>query len=117
MKNIPSNVISDIESGRKTLQKGKWGQQQPGEKRCNLLKTHIKELDNKLCFTMRPVLSCAPGCSSNETKSKTYDFHCMERNPASLNLKKRIEKGANPDLSQKPVSMTKSLNIPLSCKA
>ena len=117
MKNIPSNVISDIESGRKTLQKGKWGQQQPGEKRCNLLKTHIKELDNKLCFTMRPVLSCAPGCSSNETKSKTYDFHCMEKNPASLNLKKRIEKGANPDLSQKPVSMTKSLNIPLSCKA
>ncbi|KOX68248.1 Vitellogenin, partial [Melipona quadrifasciata] len=91
--NIHTNVISDIESGRQTYEKGNLDSQQSGEKRCSILKTHTKELDNKLCFSMRPVLSCAPGCISNETKSKTYEFHCMERNPASLNLKKRIEKG------------------------
>ncbi|KAK1126495.1 hypothetical protein K0M31_005130 [Melipona bicolor] len=115
--NIYTNVISDIESGRQTSETGNLGSQQSGQKRCSILKTHTKELDNKLCFSMRPVLSCAPGCISNETKSKTYEFHCMDKNPASLNLMKRIEKGANPDLSQKPVTMTKTLNIPLSCNA
>ena len=50
-------------------------------------------------------------------KTKSYKFHCTEKNESSLNLKKRVEKGANPDLSQKSVSMSQSIEVPLACAA
>lgn len=111
-----SNVISDSESGRLDTEMSNWGYQNVN-KRCMIHRTQVKETDDKICFTMRPVVSCASGCTAIETKSKAYKFHCMEKNEAAMKLKKRIEKGANPDLSQKPVSITEELNVPLVCKA
>ncbi|XP_033336974.2 vitellogenin isoform X1 [Megalopta genalis] len=114
-----SNVISDIDVGRENTEK--FGYQHSGEepsgKQCIIHRTQVKEHEDKLCFTIRPVVTCAPGCSPAETKDKMYQYHCIERNEASLKLKKRIEKGANPDLSQKPISASWSINVPLSCKA
>lgn len=111
-KNRQSNVISDSESGRLGADVSNYS-----NKRCMIHRTQVKETDDKICFTMRPVVSCASGCTAVETKSKEYKFHCMEKNEAAMKLKKRIEKGANPDLSQKPVSITEELNVPLVCKA
>ncbi|CAL7934467.1 unnamed protein product [Xylocopa violacea] len=115
-----SNVISDAESGRTDTEQETWGYHHgthTGEKRCSTHKTHIHETDDKICFSVRPVLACAAGCTATETKSKNYQLHCMERNEAALRLKKRIEKGARPDLSQKPISMSQRISVPLACKA
>ncbi|XP_076766164.1 vitellogenin [Xylocopa sonorina] len=118
--NRQSNVISDAESGRTDTEQGTWGYHhgtQTGEKRCSTHKTHVHETDDKICFTVRPVLACAPGCSATEMKSKNYQLHCMERNEVALSLKKRIEKGARPDLSQKSISMSQRISVPLACTA
>lgn len=114
-----SNVISDVDAGRENAEK--WAYPRVGDrkndKRCDIHKTHVEEADNEICFSTRPIVGCAPGCSPVDTKQKKYQFHCMEKNEASLNLKKRIEKGAMPDLSQKSVSMSRSINVPLMCIA
>ncbi|KZC03969.1 PREDICTED: vitellogenin-like [Dufourea novaeangliae] len=118
-KTVQSNVISDVDAGRSNNEKWGYhqGDQQQSDKRCSTHRTQVLETDDNICFTIRPVVSCAPGCSPIETKTKNYQFHCMERNEASLNMKRRVEKGANPDLSQKSVSMSRPINVPLACKA
>lgn len=115
-----SNVVSDIDAGRKNTEKFSYQQssnEQPNEKECIIHRTQVKELDDKICFTTRPVVSCAPGCSPTEIKDKNYQFHCMPKTEAAMNLKKRIEKGANPDLTQKRVDMSNMIRVPLWCKA
>nr|WRI53860.1 vitellogenin [Bombus eximius] len=113
-----SNVISDKESGRTDTEESNWGyHKQIKSKQCNLMKTHIKETDVTICFTIRQVLSCAPGCHATEMKPKVYQYHCMKRNKTSVDLKNRINKGAKPDFSQKSVNFTETLNVPLACKA
>ena len=117
-KNHLSNVISDKESGRRDTEESNWGyHKQTKSKQCTIMRTHIKETENMICFTIRQVPSCAPGCWATEMKSKDYQYHCMKRNAASLALKARIEKGAKPDLSQKSVTLTEPINVPLACKA
>ena len=114
-----SNVISDVEAGRLNAAEQKWGRQgeKQGEKHSMIHRTKVIEVDDKICFSMRPVVSCGSGHTATETKNKNYQFHCMDRNAASLNMKKRIEKGANPDLSQKTVSMSRNISVPLACQA
>ncbi|OAD61537.1 Vitellogenin, partial [Eufriesea mexicana] len=115
-----SNVINDIESGRSTTELDNWGyhsQRKAGEKSCMKTRTEVREINGKICFSTRPVVSCTPGCSATETKSKDYQFHCMEENNRSLDLKRRIQNGANPDLSQKSVDMSHSIVVPLACTA
>ncbi|XP_053979658.1 vitellogenin-like [Hylaeus volcanicus] len=120
VRNRPSNVISDVDAGRTNEEIQKWGyhkELQSTNKRCNVHRTKVIEMDDKICFSIRPIAECSASCTATETKSKNYQFHCMERNEASLSMQKRVEKGANPDLSQKPVSMTKAVNTPLACEA
>lgn len=50
-------------------------------------------------------------------KSKAIQFHCVAKNSASEKVAQRIEKGANPDLTQKSVSKTVNQQLPISCKA
>ena len=113
-----SNVISDKESGRNDTEISNWGyHRQVTNKHCIILKTHIKETDNAICFTIRLVPSCAAGCWATETKPKDYQYHCMKKDKAAIALKNRINKGAKPDLSQKSVTFTEPINVPVSCKA
>ncbi|XP_071865217.1 vitellogenin [Bombus fervidus] len=113
-----SNVISDKESGRKDTEESNWGyHKQVTNKHCTILKTNIEETDNAICFTIRQVPFCAPGCWATETKPKDYQYHCMKKDRAALALKNRINKGAKPDLSQKSVTYTEPINVPLACKA
>ena len=114
------NVISDVDAGRLNAAEQKWGYHQggqQGERRGMFHRTKVIEVDDKICFSMRPVVSCESGYTATETKDKNYQFHCMETNAASLSMKKRIEKGANPDLSQKRVSMSRTISVPLACQA
>ncbi|XP_017797232.1 PREDICTED: vitellogenin-like [Habropoda laboriosa] len=116
----PSNVINEVESGRAITEWDNWGYskgQKKGDQRCSAYKTKVLESDENICFSTRPVYSCSNGCSATEMKSKNYQFHCMKRGDTALNLKRRIEKGANPDLTQKTVSMSHPINVPLACKA
>ncbi|XP_029035514.2 vitellogenin-like [Osmia bicornis bicornis] len=116
-----SNVISSLESGKSFPESTNWGYHQNKQtdenKRCTLFRTKVIEKNGKICFTTRPVVSCSPTCSPTETTTKNYSFYCTHKNEASLNMKQRIEKGANPDFSQKAVSMSESLEVPLACTA
>ncbi|KAG7213605.1 hypothetical protein KM043_002858 [Ampulex compressa] len=113
-----SNVISDREAGRSPSEGNNWGyhrsQSQEG-KRCMSYKTRMTSSSNEICFTTRPVPFCAPGCSATETKNKEYPYHCVPDNESSRQMKKRVEEGATPDLSQKPVSFSRAINVPLHC--
>ncbi|XP_076672909.1 vitellogenin [Andrena cerasifolii] len=114
------NVISDVDAGRLNAAEQKWGYHQgekQGERHGMFHRTKVIEVDDKICFSMRPVVSCASSHTATETRDKNYQFHCMDRNAASLNMKKRIEKGANPDLSQKTVSMSRTISVPVACQA
>ncbi|XP_076239410.1 vitellogenin [Calliopsis andreniformis] len=118
--NRQSNVISDVDAGRISTEHQNWGyhkNQQQDDKRKMTHRTQVVEVDDKICFSTRPVVSCVPGYTPTETTVKQYSFTCMETNEASLNLKKRVQKGANPDLSQKTVSMTRPISVPLACQA
>ncbi|XP_076174196.1 vitellogenin isoform X2 [Ptiloglossa arizonensis] len=119
-KNRQRNVINDVEAGRASIESNKWGYhsvKKDGNERCSTHRTQVIEEGDKICFTTRPIFACAANCSASETASKIYQFHCMERSEAAYKMKKRVEKGANPDLSQKPVSMSRSVNVPIACKA
>ncbi|XP_012139918.2 vitellogenin [Megachile rotundata] len=115
-----SNVINDIESGRSNVLGSNWGyhqDKQTDNKRCTIHRTKVIERNGQLCFTIRPVISCSPTCNATEMKTKNYQFHCTEKNEWSMKLKQRVEKGANPDLSQKSISMSQSIEVPLACVA
>nr|QPN77961.1 vitellogenin precursor [Centris tarsata] len=120
MSSRQSNVISDTESGRTNTEFDNWGYHQgkrAKQQKCSGHKIEVVEAGDKICFSKRPVTYCTGGCSATSTRAKSYDFHCMERNQRAMNLKKRIEKNAVPDLSELPVSMTRDINVPVSCKA
>lgn len=120
-----SNVISDREAGRSWTEDKKWGyhheHRDPQAKRCILYRTKIVE-GERICFTTRPLPICADGCKPTDVKTKKFPVHCMptrtpEEKEAAMHLKKRIEHGANPDMTQRPVSMSLSYEVPLSCSA
>ncbi|XP_043252525.1 vitellogenin-like [Colletes gigas] len=121
-KTIRSNVITDVDAGRADKEDEAWGyhqkQRKNNDKRCSAIhRTLVEKIDGKLCFTTRPIIACPSSCTATETKSKTYQFHCREINKESRELQKRIEKGASPDLSQKQVHMSRSIDVPFACEA
>ncbi|XP_076628457.1 vitellogenin [Colletes latitarsis] len=121
-KTVRSNVITDVDAGRIDEEVETWGyhqkQRKDDNKRCSAIhRTIVEKVDGLICFTTRPVIACPPRCTATETKSKSYQFHCMDIKKESLELQKRIEKGASPDFSQKPIYMSRSIDVPLACEA
>lgn len=115
----PGNVISDYEAGR-TSESGRNNNDDDDSResrRCMTHRTKVVMKDNQICFSLRPLPSCSSRCRSEETKSRDVQFHCVARSTASEKVAERVEKGANPDLTQKSVSYTKSYQLPISCKA
>nr|AUG84084.1 vitellogenin [Polyrhachis vicina] len=111
------DVISDIDAGRPptnwNLYSNKALQKEGESKNPFIYRTKIEERDSEICFSTRPI----PACEYNtptKTKFKTYEFFCKPRSQAEQ-LKRRVEQGANPDFSQKPVSHKKTYEVPLSC--
>ncbi|KMQ94517.1 vitellogenin precursor [Lasius niger] len=80
-------------------------------------RTRVDEKHNEICFSIRPLPQCDQNSEPVETKVKTYAFYCTEKNQVSAQLLERIQQGANPDLSQKPVSKTETYTVPVACQA
>jgi len=119
MHDHQSNVVSDREAGRPWTENKKWGyhhdNQNSQEKRCTNYRTKIVEEDEQICFTTRPLPICADGCKGVEMKTKKYPLHCVPKTESMLQLKKRIEQGANPNMIHRSVSKSHSYEIPFRC--
>ncbi|XP_001607396.1 vitellogenin [Nasonia vitripennis] len=109
----PGNVISEKEAGRET----ELSQDSDGAKHCMTHRTKIIRSKNEICFSLRPIPTCLSKCSPSSIKSKAIPFHCVAKNSASQKVAERVEKGANPDLTQKSVSKTLTEQLPINCKA
>ncbi|XP_025073621.1 vitellogenin-2-like [Pogonomyrmex barbatus] len=124
----PSNVINDKEAGRTSTEKqSNRGRTQENESSKSvemnegsnniLFRTRVFQEGNEVCFTTRPLSTCAEGTRPTQTKTKEYKVHCLTKNEESLELKRRIEQGANPDLSHKSVSKTHTFTVAYACAA
>ncbi|XP_011500236.1 PREDICTED: vitellogenin-like [Ceratosolen solmsi marchali] len=111
------NVISEQEAGRETQRNDNRDDSSNEESRCMSHRTKIIKTENEICFSLRPVPSCSSSCRPKNVKTKNIQFHCVNKSSAAEKVAQRIEKGANPDLSQKSVSKVEEFNIPISCKA
>ncbi|XP_011061918.1 PREDICTED: vitellogenin-2-like [Acromyrmex echinatior] len=132
-----NNVINDIEAGRLPRRNELWGYHNNNLKRKYNLnydseksnveknlpddsnavyRTKVILEGQEICFTIKPILTCREGYSSpSETKVEEVNLYCLPRNEESLLIKRRIEQGANPDFTRKPVSRSRPLSIPITC--
>lgn len=125
-----SNVISDREAGRTLTEDENWGYHQENQKKENrhrqkiqggqnqfVYRTKVFEEGEEICFTNRPVPTCEENTLPTPKTSKKYDLYCEPKNEESLAIKRRIEKGANPDFTRKPVSKSHVFQVPVNCYA
>lgn len=80
-------------------------------------RTKVVEEGNEICFTTRPVPTCREGTVPKEKKQKKLQLHCQPRNEESVMLKRRVEQGANPDLTRKPATKSHVFLVPSVCIA
>ncbi|XP_058799328.1 vitellogenin-like [Phymastichus coffea] len=111
------NIISEQEAGREHSFKSRKSNEENENGHCTRHRTLVTKTDNQICFSLRPVPKCSPGCSAEGERNVNIYFHCVRRTGTSERVAERIEKGANPDLSQKTASKTEKHRIPLFCKA
>ncbi|XP_018374343.1 PREDICTED: vitellogenin-3-like [Trachymyrmex cornetzi] len=133
----PNNVINDIEAGRLPTHSERWGYHNDNLKRkynfdydskkssserkdlpdnSNLIyRTKVVLEDEEICFTIKPVPMCRHGTKSREKKMKEFGLYCQPRNEESLLIKRRIEQGANPDFTRKPLSRSHTFQVPIVC--
>jgi len=111
-----SNVISDREAGRSWTEHKQWGYHHKDDQpMCVQYRTKIMEDNDSICFSTRPLPECVTQCVPHEMKTKQIALHCLPRNDTSEKMKRRIEQGANPDLSLRSVSKRISVEIPFAC--
>ena len=117
--NRPSNVISYGESGRErsSSTSGHHDEESNKSSRCTTHRTKVIHGDTDTCFSLRPLPACSKGCESSNTKEKNVDLHCVKNSEASEKLAERIRQGANPDLSEKSVTKSMKMSVPVSCKS
>lgn len=114
-----ANVISDKEAGRTMRENEKKKSENPNtqQKNCSSYRTTVIQRNGQICFTTRPLPMCMDNCKPTEMKMKSYSVHCMSDNETSRQLQSKIEQGANPDMSQRSVSMMIKFEIPVACNA
>ncbi|XP_011879026.1 PREDICTED: vitellogenin-3-like [Vollenhovia emeryi] len=137
------NVISDREAGRPLTEDVNWGyhprkrQRQDfreqdrnskedcddvGTQKCStesniVYRTKVFEEGGELCFTTRPVPTCASDTRPIERKPKEFNLFCMPINEESRAIKRRVEEGARPDFTRRPVSRSHVFQVPSYCMA
>jgi hypothetical protein len=111
------NVISNQEAGRDNERNDDRDDSSNEGSHCMSHRTKIIRTENEICFSLKPVPTCSSSCRSKDTKSKNIQFHCVNKSSASEKVAERVQRGANPDLSQKSVSKVQELSIPISCSA
>nr|XP_012221806.1 PREDICTED: vitellogenin-2-like [Linepithema humile] len=124
---ILTDVISDREAGRLTS-KPMWGYHQNLAENLNdknaqknlqkvVNRTKIEEDDQQICFSLEPVPACPENSEPVKTELKEIGFHCMPKLEAALELKRRIQQGANPNMSHRSLSMKQNRQVPTVCRA
>ncbi|XP_077269193.1 vitellogenin-3-like [Temnothorax americanus] len=143
-RHLMRNVISDKEAGRQSTEGKNWGYHHENRMRVRgqnrvrdnkqspevegrpddfqvgqniIYRTKVVEESDELCFTNRPVPTCREGTVPVERKLKKYPLYCQMRNEESTSLKRRVENGANPDLSWKPATKSHVFQVPHACSA
>ncbi|XP_071568655.1 vitellogenin-2-like [Temnothorax nylanderi] len=138
-RHLMRNVISDKEAGRLSTEGKNWGYHHENRMRVRgqnrgrdnkqspevegrpddfqvgqniIYRTKVVEEGDELCFTTRPVPTCREGTVPVERKLKKYPLYCQMRNEEFISLKQRVENGANPDLSRKPVTKSHVFQVP-----
>lgn len=85
---------------------------------CQTLKTQYVQDNGRICFTTRPVLSCADGCQPSSDHLVTRDFHCLPMSTAFTNqLVAETERNVLSRLVNKRVDFTRPISAPVSCSA
>jgi hypothetical protein len=85
---------------------------------CQQMKTLYVREKGRICFTTRPVLSCATSCQPESVKQVNMDFHCLPMSSAfTMQLVKETEKNVLWQLANKRVDFTRTVSAPLSCSA
>lgn len=83
-----------------------------------IMRTEYVARKSQICFTTRPVMSCANGASPAATKKVTREFHCLPRSsPLTQQLMKDAETTVLRQLVNKRVDFREELTIPLTCSA
>ncbi|XP_018399014.1 PREDICTED: vitellogenin-3-like [Cyphomyrmex costatus] len=132
-----NNVINDVEAGRIPSYEH-WGYHHNNLKRkLNLnndkpyslekhdlpaennivYRTKVILEDENICFTSKPIPVCLEGTRPMERTTRKYDLYCQPRNEESLIMKRRIEQGANPDFTRKPITRLHTFQVPVVCNA
>uniref|UniRef100_A0A182PUV6 Vitellogenin domain-containing protein n=1 Tax=Anopheles epiroticus TaxID=199890 RepID=A0A182PUV6_9DIPT len=91
--------------------------QQYTEKECPVkYQAQYVEQGDKICFTSRPLPTCASQCKAFEKAPKYVDVHCRDITDSVAQLyKQQIRKGVNPDMSNKSVTKTVKFFLPKKC--
>lgn len=116
-----TDVINDREAGR-LFGKQMWGYHQSRNQNAKnqptvqlIYRTKIDEDDQEICFSVRPLPKCPQNSNPAEMKRKNVAMHCMPKNQAAYEMKRRVENGANPDLAHKSINKKQSFEIPSAC--
>ncbi len=82
---------------------------------CTMHKTHIKELKDKICFSLYPIAQCTKECHPINIVKKKVSFHCLANEGLSDKWKEKIKNGELIDLSKMTSNLYLDIDIPMEC--
>lgn len=109
-----SNVVSDKDAGRRS---GLSDWHKNLMMREIKLRTMVKEDSQQICFSVRPVPKCIEGSKAKHSITKKISFHCEPKTPEVIEMKRRIEIGANPNFDETSASIEENMEIPIECRS
>ena len=93
-------------------------QRQPDQNACQSMRTQYVRDNGRICFTTRPVLSCAASCQPDSVTQVNVDYHCLPMSaPFTTQLVKETERNVLWQLVNKRVDFTRAVSAPVSCSA
>nr|UJZ92574.1 vitellogenin [Scaphoideus titanus] len=116
--NWDSNRDSNRNSNRDSNRKSDKGNHYQSQKysQCSTKSIQVIERNGKDCFSVHPQLDCSDECKPQGSVEKQVEFVCLQPSSTTEHFKTMINRGANPDFSQKKPIQTFKINVPESCK-
>ncbi|KAG8258924.1 hypothetical protein J6590_021718 [Homalodisca vitripennis] len=85
---------------------------------CSQRRLMTMQKDGKQCFSVQPQLLCTDQCSPQGYVNKEVQFMCVLPSSVSEHWKKLVNRGINPDFSDKHAYFqTYNVQVPQSCQA
>lgn len=116
---VYANVISDRDAGRDGhYYYSKYYPLIAGENHRSCMKQQTQYIveGDQVCFTIRSLPRCLPGCKSMKTVSKVAPVHCVKKSRISNLWVTQIDKGASPDFGLKVPTKSARFDVPQSCQ-